>query len=1263
MALALDPTLATAQDALEREPIVEVISSSVLPAIPFAGLQINPLVRLDPPTNLGYEETDPVSGVLSTGELGIAMAYGFRTYSLYWYVPKVIRYITTINGRSAFVTHDYTVGTHDYDQVYPGSVVPIDTPLNPGGAAVLWMQNDFHLNARYMILNAEGELVVAATNMFSVTDYYIQAGRPNPLDEPWKGEGPAAVRLQNGTYLAICLLYENPNFTFYKTTATISGNTFSAWSAKSALSIGGLNATDLKRNLNLIQLADGTLHLYFEVVELTDGTNELTNLYFSKSTDNGATWSAATKITNYTEYRQSASHPSVVEVAPGELRLAYDEFNGAVYFGPGVPLYPWSGDVEGAVTRMSFDPVNRKLYALVAGYGIMRIDVDTWEVDAHWDDASTPPIPMVAWNETVRNDQDVIAYFDSGAWHQVIVFQGEANTVTRYAFQDIPEREITANVTGWPIYPYINSLSHMQVDKANDRVYLFGMGGHPFAPHIIAGYLDLTETGPEYSFHLILDDWYSVDGFSFPWGLEDALFLPAEDILIITYNGSYSGPDVGGMMIYQISTGGLLKNYRTDDRHGLPYPAFPFEGFRDVCFRDGKIYAAVDWTSEYGQDAKRGVAEIDYTLDTIIYHVPTYQDRNDYLLYEPIVLSDGRILWRSTEDGFVLWNPDTGEWNRYSKENVPGLPQDIWKCLAVDEVSAMIYGGYYTGGGTTGGVWGLPLEGLIYRGYYLTGTESGGSWSWSAPSSLLQGTRDHDISLIYVGGGYYAFWENGIFTGYSALRWNTDFGEVLPVTDYLALGEELSIERKIDGTPNRLEFAVIRGNLFDPTDSNSLYGRIFKKGRKITVRFGERVSGVEYWQGAGSFLVRELKLTRGRETYPTMRIMAEDFRTLWEDSEIIATPYYENYPDELLLSFLTGFAGLSAGDVSLPAFAEETELTIQWLHSTIQKVVEQVCRRYGYYPRVTVDDKFSARRIHTENAVDHAYANRDLIVEWTPDDSYSDFTNRVVVVGQSNDYLEVTHNEESVKMLAGTVGWWGHKVVLKVYYSDDHTKQCRNPRLEIIESVRNFNFRLGGGGEAITNEDYDGTWVEITIEMPNLVGLVVADVAALVAIGASVSFSLACPGWAVFAITILLSILFYAVASVANYQYNIHARPLSEERRQIQGQADDLVHQAELGRVVQKKFDETTCVTSAECSYYAGLELLVARLQRNRVKMTKIAHLKDEEGDTITIPHPFSGVTTKIFATGLKRRFKIPKETGGGEGYFFDDVEGWVIFP
>jgi hypothetical protein len=134
------------------------------------------------------------------------------------------------------------------------------------------------------------------------------------------------------------------------------------------------------------------------------------------------------------------------------------------------------------------------------------------------------------------------------------------------------------------------------------------------------------------------------------------------------------------------------------------------------------------------------------------------------------------------------------------------------------------------------------------------------------------------------------------------------------------------------------------------------------------------------------------------------------------------------------------------------------------------------------------------------------------------------------------------------------------------------------------------------------------------------------------------------------------------LGSTGNFQYEIWARPLGKVRRSIQNDpADDLDLQRLINSPPIARISENPlCTSVAACNFVAGQELMEIMLQRSRVTFTKTAHLQDEDGDTLQIPHWYTGRPLKVFVTDLTRKMKIPASEDD-EGYFLDEFEGWRL--
>jgi hypothetical protein len=322
----------------------------------------------------------------------------------------------------------------------------------------------------------------------------------------------------------------------------------------------------------------------------------------------------------------------------------------------------------------------------------------------------------------------------------------------------------------------------------------------------------------------------------------------------------------------------------------------------------------------------------------------------------------------------------------------------------------------------------------------------------------------------------------------------------------------------------------------------------------------------------------------------------------------------------------------------------------------------QICNRFGYSYRFTVDGKFSARKITNAGAINHTYADNMTIIEYSPDDTYSDFTNRVTVTGQERDFTTVIYPEEQVAVLNGTIGWWGCKKEHVVWFSVDRSRRCVNPRLVIIETASSIPLQLSGDIserlEQCTDAD-DNKFCTVIVEAPNLTANLIAAIAGYLAATQipepveegtmTIPIGRIAEGVSMMTITAILG-------SVANYQYEIWAQPLGSIRRSVQATADDTAHQEEIACVVENKFEDPLCYSAADCAVVAAFELMVAQMQRKRVTIQKIAHLQDEDGDTLRFVHPYSGENIDLFVTNIRRKFKK-----GTDGYFIDEIDGWVV--
>jgi hypothetical protein len=1258
MALTLDPTLAAAQNNQSRNPIVSLISTSSRAEIPFLGKFLD---------TVGTAERNPNVITHSSGALAGVMRYGDN-----------FRFFYTDPNRTEFAFLDITPPHYGIEanlvELADGNI-----------GLILLLQDGTYYYFYRMVVSPTGAVITSPTSIFSVAfaSYVLS--------------GVALTRLANGTYL---LVYskETVSGATYGLEKRTSSN-FVTWSAEGDLSIGGLTDTKRISNPSLLQISTGDIWLWFDYLESTSGTNELTNIYYSTSADNGATWASATKFTNYSTYDTVGRHPITAQKVADQMTLLFTEVKGVIKMDSTQAGYCAGGAFNAGY--LQFDSVGRKLYVGVhsgSGFGggwgifqgIVRVDVDTWSIDACWSGSTIPALPSWAIGSggvspfCWHGEENLVAisteYYQSPSI-QVMVLDGDADSVTPFSFTDDIANGITRNVN------WNNDLAYWMgktwLDKTNNRLYCFFYCGNPNCT-VYVGYLDLTEAAPGpgeyYTFHDVFK--HTIIGVQqalFEDGQPGMAVFPEADYIVIlagsgVWTGAHSSSYNGQTLVFQISTGLLLKTYSN-----ALNPQYPTHGIANCVYRTGKLWCFYMFDSDTYPDSWPGMCDIDLATDIITHHKPTWdpitgsQSYWHYYFDAMLMTPDqSTLIFNQRMLGMAVYDITSDTWTLHTNNDIPGLDPNLgtdlywtWS-MAYDPTTEMVY--YGLAGRGWDGVVGFCMQGLINQTVYQTGTFTT-DWAWGTAAPLIEGLQNSEAVVALEPGteSIYSFWTEKVFpSGNTRIKWDKESAE-LELADYLLKGTDISVHRSIDGSPAGLDFQVSSGHLFDPNNVSSLMSIYLEKGRMLVLKFGENISGIDYWQDQGSFFVVDTKLSYRRGTYPSMTVSAKDRKVFFEQGLIQVSDYYQDYPEPVLQDILKAAFDLIDADFDLPTFDDREIIYQQWIETQAKDIIDQICNRFGYFLRMTVEDLVSARKISNANTVDHVYSNLTKIIDFTPDDSFSDFTNQVIAIGHSLIDIPVVYPEERIQTLNGTCGWWGFKKDFNVYYSLDGSKKCQNPRLAILESTQSIMFQFAGQvHESISYIDPNGLYCVVTVTAPDLTPLLMSTVVGWAAAHAIPD------GWGGFIVggvtipvgRILEGIAMVAtmmiLASVGNFQYEVWAHPLGNVRRTVQYISDDTDLQAKINSVITKKFEEPLAYTETMCKVCADHELMVFQAQRKRVTFSKVAYLQDEEGDTLQLPHPYSGSAVKVFVTEITRKMKIP-EASGGEGYFEDEIQGWNV--
>lgn len=1078
-----------------------------------------------------------------------------------------------------------------------------------------------------------------------------------------------------GAASVVGTLYWTPGSKLYRTTAPAPNGT---WATATEPSISGVLASRKKMDTFLLRQSDGTIWLFFTYISAGDtDTTAVYNLYYSKSSDGGATWSEAVALTSFTTPSEIARRPVAVQKLATEIVLAYDSVRTSLTMDKSNPY--WTDESLQGIKHLRFNPATRKLYVAFGLqyvgtkvlYGILRLDVDTWALDRFWNGNTVPQIPRAFREQHVfefcGEGKTVICAGngDNAYTQQILWLNDDNNTINVISLIDDAKYGYTKNVTNLPE----GHFGTPKYDDTTKTLYFSCNDDYYWHPKINLCSIDLSALKDMYDVTLVAAQ-VPVD----PGGIsEKTLAVDRANGYLIYSNGPLSSYDCS-TWVFDLGGAGLIKhyNYQADTM-----PKFPRFGGRDAVIHNNKLYMCqCQYTTDYGQSSYWGLFSVNLASDAVEWYSPVSvlggvpRDAN---LNNIKVAGDLLIIGVGESASVLIFDTSTGIWSLYNNTTMPGLfPTALttgWAIFDYDEVSGMVYMGasdplYWTG------VVAFPLQGKIEQTQYRRSLFSGGSWVFGAAEPLVRGTRDYSSALAVDPGtgGLYAFWTRWQSSAGEQLYWDKEAG-MLDLSAGLVRGQAIEQTRSIDGQPGKLSFSLDKGHLYDPHNQASLLSRYLKKGKKITLRWGEKINGVDYWQeGTSIYVLTGIKLSYQRGAYPVLSVECEDQRTLWEKLGVVASVFYSGItPDAALSDLLQAYTGLAQTDIKLTAMSGEDVLYYQWLDTTVKAAVESITNRYGYYVDVSLaDDTTRARKISPHNVVDHVYSTAANLLEFSPDDSYSNLANRVTVTGEGRTPIDVETAEESIGSESGTLGFFQHKQVHRIYYSDDQQKRAVRPRLEITQNVSSIGFKMGGKMKQwISAVDPAGHWVEVTSEGPNLMPVLVGAIALFVT-GKSQPPSVGMisepaeskrGSWMKDA---GLYIALQCLAAVGNYAFTIHACPMGEMYQTFESSANDTELQNDLrGTIIETRIEDPLVYDVNQAQQVAVRELWILQAQRRRVKFSKTAHLKDDAGDTLQVPHPYTGAPLKLFVTNLTRTMTIP--SGSGNGQYTDSIEGWVL--
>ena len=1247
----LDPILVAAQDSQSRHPLCKILSCEATPSIPFAGQRVD-----SSPLN----EQHPAAVIHSSGRLIVAFASGPGYPNVFY---AIIYGYTDVNRTF------WTYVTFPLSATGVGDVSLCE--LSDGTVGIVWAQTSGGTTSvQYHVIQVTGEELSPAatgTTFSQASTAYLS--------------GPFVYCVDTDSYMLVYAAMAGSDYYIYKRTSA----DFRTWSSAVQLSISGLAASNRIGNPSLLKISTGQLWLFFEYVESV-GPNgeELTNIYYSASDDGGSTWSPAVKVTQYTTYSEVAQHPVATQKVADQIYLVFDKVMASLHMDKNTT--GWCGS-ESPVSNMHIDVAAQKLYIISSSMGpglhfldcVVKVDLATWTIDKCWSTSTVPAFPSIFagqgmwWDSMQGGGHYVAIYTPNGV---VSVLNAQTDEITTYAFYPFPAYGIAGNVAWTPSATATGmSIAKTWVDATTNRLYVAFTCTYPFNPCLQIGWIDLTAapdpiTG-DYAFTTIVSEVNTISAgvlFGFSGNAGFLEIVPSADLIIVGLEGWASY--LGELHVYTLSTGGLWKKYTVTSN-----PTFPWFGLRRGVYSAGTIAGDFTYQPLYGQGDYRGLCRIDLATDQISYSRPPWASADDYGLGDISVADAGEYLVAANGYGIALFDGTT--WTLYSNASLPGLTpsgeNSFSNPVVYNPTTRMIIAGHGNAYTTAwSGVIMFSRDGYLRQSQYMIGTYASG-WTWGAINPLVQGFIDYEASVCVDpnDSDLYAFWTNKTGSELS-IKWDKEM-PAFDLSPYLAVGSAVERTSSIDPTTANwdasLSFQVAWGHLFDSSNSASLLRQYLSKGRKLTQQFGDKVSGVDYWEPVRVFTVSDDgEVTYQRPNYPLMDVKAETPRRRWEQIHMVASEYYQATPELIIADLLTNFAAIPSENISLGTWDGSAAIDYQWVDVFLSDAIDQIAYRFGYCIRDGADGVIQAVKISDAKTVDLAYGDNKAVLSVTPRNTNSSFINEWTVQCEERTFIEVLMAEEEAAELNASHRWNTGTKEYTVLYTQGN-KIYRNPRLEVVQSVSALAFALAGGCDETlldvshTQADQSlwDTYCVIKVSSPDLTIEFEAALAALVASFFLPDISLPLGGptipigkyVALAAIFICLNIL----AATGNFQYKVHGQPVVKVRRQLSATADDLALQAKLGQLLpDQPFQDPICGSEADCQVVANFRKMVAMGERARWACDKVTDLRNEDGDTLSVIHPMSGAAVTVFVTDLTTTFDRTSDTNGT---FKQSMEGW----
>lgn len=1209
----------------DLKPRVKLSSYSPVASIPFPGNHISAALN----------ETEPHILVLSDDRV-------FATY---------------IAGGKPYITYsdtNRTFWTHNQPIVY-------DTNFTVTSIACCEMP-DGNIAIIYALNQISGTYQAIVSKIYSPQGVLVSNGNSNIHNKAQESDFGITLAYDGTKYRYIFATHNGSYYCFW----TASSLDMITWTAYTTLTVPGLSTAYALRNPSLVYPTGHNPLLIFDYIESYDASGSpLINLYTCETLDDFLTLESPVKRTFNSTIGNIATQPYIVESGTDELMLVHVEETPTLYmshyvsgWGSPVMYYYQSASM---VEMLVWDPARRKFYVMEHGTfafsqlgPLTEIDLDSWEPSDSWSNTTVPYLQPGGQTGSYANDNTkvyngLIAFKNGGM--DVAILNPEANTLKYWKFADNSSRNVNWRIQDVWIIPHAFGLSGVCMGD-DGWVYTFHTIGYTHDRRQLINRIHIEDAGPTYT---VQEMW-----FPSPYGvyglynnLSKIRMFDSENVMMILGSNHFTP---------LLLTGGIFvlrpKVYWVyDGSYNVPNTT-PVD-----CYIEG-LYIYVIFS---GQD---GIWKFDTDAEYAT-RIQTVWPINSpqRMEYDPTLRA---LMVTSNGSGLHVYYLDEDRWDTYNSSTVQGITpnnQTLFSTVFYDEINdGFVVGTISYLDGVGGAVVFIPRQGKINQIQYTPLTYST-QWDMGTTNKLVEDFSAQQPTIAYVPGTneFYAMWEDlDPGAGTSTLSWDNNESDA-DLTAYILDDSDMIWSRNVLKDACTLEFSLAPGTLFDVWNLTSMVAKYVQKGRKLILQAGEEISGVDTLVGQGTYYVTSTKRTYKKPQLPVTKVRAHNKIDQIKEIDVNVSEYLANYTGAKMFKDIAvrwGAVPLETDIDSVP-FIGDKLMSTQFVDMDLFECLDTLAWRFGTVIRYDMNDKLDCV-VMPNRTVNHTYNSNNPIFEFTPNDEYSDLTNNVIVHGVLKDLTKILYPEELVGQVSGSVGWWGEPETYTVWFSQDKERVVENIRMEVISSAEAISFKLAGGvTERISYEDPEGKYCKVKVDAPNLIPALVAaigtyviasevtpDLVEGVGVGVTTPLGRRIEGIALF-------IAFQILGSIATFQYEIYGQPVGYVERAVQNpdlSASDAEHIAYMGQVFTKHIEGWECNSINECLVYAKRELEIVKMQRRRVQFEKVAHLQDEEGDTISVQHPDTLQPLETQIIKLERKFKK-----GKKGYIKDKIEGWVL--